>query len=227
MSPAPHEIQQLYDDYLKDVIEALGICPFAHKSRVQGRVHRPLFFGPSTPAAMAVARDVAAIKANTPDAEIVLATFVDVEAFVHLPMFETFLNEVRGAYASLGAPPFFMVTFHPDAGATPPTVRTPESFVLELRKCPDPVIQCVDAATLERVRKDAQALAHARLLASAQGRPELQAAIASSIATDSQLSSDIARRNFEQLGNGEGHKQLQQRLHAIMAARATLARHGK
>ena len=42
-------IQALHDRYLLEVVEDLGLCPFARRCREQGRVARPLFYAPEDP----------------------------------------------------------------------------------------------------------------------------------------------------------------------------------
>jgi hypothetical protein len=73
---------------------------------------------------------------------------------------------------------------------------------------------------LDRVRRQAQASARERMIAElAQRDPALAALFASSIAADPELSSDIARHNFEAHGHGAGVEQLLGAIAAILAAR--------
>ena len=81
--PDPPEalIQALHDRYLLEVVEDLGLCPFARRCREQGRVARPLFYAPEDPAGDAAlpaqaASEVAALSAAQPTLEVVLLTFV-------------------------------------------------------------------------------------------------------------------------------------------------------
>jgi hypothetical protein len=159
-----------------------------------------------------------------PDVEIVLQTFVDLTGRWPTPdPFDAFVAEVREHYDQLDAPTFFMVGFHPAFGE--PDRLNPQTFVQLLRRTPDPVIQCVRAEVLERVRAQAQATARARQLAQIVD-PELRALFERSIMADSELSSDIAEHNFASVGIGEGRARLERALEQVQAARRELVPDG-
>jgi len=219
--PPSEVIHALHDRYLFEVVEHLGLCPFARRSREQGRVHRPLRFvrGAIDPASVA-AQLLEVVRAH-PDAEILLPTFVvpadhpwqDAETFA------AFVPELRAAYEAAGGPRFFMVAFHPGFD-TEPTRVSPESLVPRLRRTPDPVIQCVNAEVLERARRAAQLTARERLIERFAHDPVMAALVARSIQADPELSAEIARNNFTAVGQGPGAQELQARISAIAAARA-------
>jgi environmental stress-induced protein Ves len=220
-APPPAVVHRVHDRFLLEVVEALGLCPFARRSRELGRVHRPLVYdAPAAPAQ--VAARVYAVVAAHPDAEIVLVTFIGPgpgPCFAHARDLDDFVKEVRPAYDALGGPTFFMVGFHPrsgepDPGDEPPRA-TADSLVPVLRRTPDPVIQCVRADVLERVRWQAQQAAHAKMMAEAEKLdPRLRKILEHSVHPDSSLSADIARKNFETVGAGPGRE----RLAAVVAA---------
>lgn len=223
---APDAIHALHDRYLVEIVEQLGLCPFARRSREQGRVHRPLWWVADALAPAAVATGLATVVSAHPDAEILLPTFVvppdhpwnDAETFA------AFVPELRAEYEARGGPRFFMVAFHPNFPASPHGGRplTPDSLVPQLRRTPDPVIQCVSADVLERARRAAQLTARDRLRARFADDPVMAALIERSVQADPELSAEIARNNFAAVGSGAGAQALQSRISAIARDRASL-----
>lgn len=228
LSDPPDElVHRIHDRYLTEVVEGLHLCPFARRSREQGRVHRPILRCDGTRPTPADAANALADTARAhPDAEIVLLTFIGDDARLATPQrFDTLVREIREAFNALtDVRPFFMVGFHRDGGQvaegdTPPRL-TPDSLVPLLRRTPDPVIQCVDTETLERVRAQAQRTAHEKMIAElTKIDPALRVMAERSIAADSELSADIARANFDAVAKGEGREQLEARIADIIAER--------
>ncbi|HVI02184.1 MAG TPA: hypothetical protein VM869_25900 [Enhygromyxa sp.] len=218
-------IQAIHERYQREIVEELGLCPFARRSRELGRVHRPVFVSTCEhePTPNEVARHLAELVAARADAEIVLLTFPvpPGHRWQRPQEFERFLVELRAAWAAVPPPrEFYMVSFHPRL--EPPADRplTADSLVSLIRRSPDPVIQCVDAVLLDRVRRQAQASARERMIAELEARdPALAVLFAGSIAADPELSSDIARHNFAAHGAGPGRERLLEVLAEIMAAR--------
>lgn len=218
-------IQAIHDRYQREIVEDLGLCPFARRSRELGRVHRPVFVTADgrEPNPSEVARALAELVAARADAEIILLTFPvpPGHRWTRPQEFERFLAELRPAWAAQPPPrEFYMVSFHPRL--EPPADRplTADSLVSLIRRSPDPVIQCVDATLLDRVRRQAQASARERMIAELEARdPALAALFAHSIAADPELSSDIARHNFEAHGSGVGRERLLEAIARIIADR--------
>src|SRR5690606_716272 len=215
-APPPEVVHRVHDRFLREVVEQLGLCPFARRSRELRRVHRPLVYTPK-PSPAEVAARLHAVVTEHPDAEIVLVTFIAAGPTSPWPRaraFDDFVKDVRPAYEPPGGPTFFIVGFHPrsgepDPGDEPPRL-TADSLVPLLRRTPDPVIQCVRAQTLERVRWQAQQAAHAKMIADAQALdPRLRTILEHSVQPDSTLSADIARKNFEAVARGEGRQRLE------------------
>jgi len=226
-------IQALHDRYLLEVVEDLGLCPFARRCREQGRVARPVFYAPEDPASDAAlpaeaAARVAALSEAQPTLEVVLLTFVLPRAPGHpwhdVDAFEELVRAVRDSYEARTPPGrrFYMVGFHP--GLRGPDSRRPptaDGLVPLLRRTPDPVIQCIRADLLDHIRRQAQAAANARFIAEmTRLGPEYAALASQAIQSDPELSADIARHNFEQVGAGPGRETLESRIQAIIAARA-------
>jgi hypothetical protein len=242
-APPPYEVERVHRRYQVEVVEGLNLCPFARRARERGRVHRPLVYAAITADDAAIVQQTAAALEATlsrhPDAEIVLPTLLlppahpwrdDPDAF------EQLVAGVRAAHARAHpeGPVVFVVGFHPRAGqptsplapgADRPRARgehvRPEALVPWLRRSPDPLVQAVRIATLEQVRRDAQASARRRMLEEADALdPRLRAIIERSVQADSELSADIARANFSALAHGDGRRELERRLAAIADDRA-------
>lgn len=221
--PAAEVIHALHDRYLVEVVEHLGLCPFARRSRELGRVHRPLWWVREGLAPAEVAAVLATVVREHPDAEILLPTFVVPadHAWNDAETFATFVPELRAAYQATGGPEFFMVAFHPGFAAVPQR-HSPDALVPSLRRTPDPVIQCVNAEVLERARRAAQATARDRLRERFADDPIMAALIERSVQADPELSAEIARNNFAAVGAGAGADELNLRIAAIAAARAAV-----
>lgn len=235
LAPSDAVVHAVHDRYLLEVVEGLGLCPFARTCRERGRLHRPLLrVGATGPSPEQAAEALAEVARAHDDAEIVLLTFVvagplsrlaDAPApFARPETFDDYVKTVREACGPVLPRPFFMVGFHPRSGALAideaPLAPTPDNLVPRLRRSPDPVIQCVDVATLERVRQQAQAVAHQRMIDDLSALdPALRAIAHSSIQPDSQLSADIARTNFDAVGTGDGRVSLDDLIEAIHRGR--------
>lgn len=225
--PPLEDIKALHDRYLQEVVEELNICPYARSSREQGRVLRRWLIGPlchHDPRDLA--QRLQDIKAEQPQSEIVLLSFVlpPDDPGHNLAPFEAWHRDLREAMAPQKIDrQWYSVVFHPRAGGNAKNPKDPAAFVQWLRRSPDPVIQCVCAQTLESVRQKAQATAQKRVFRDLEAKhPQMAWLAKSCVMTDSSLSEDIARSNFERLGSGERYQELMRRLSAIHRARAQL-----
>lgn len=231
MADPPEEaIQAVHDRYQQEAVEGLGLCPFARRSREQGRVLRPLVYATEAAPAVAAARVLRELSCSHPDVEVVLITFVlprdPAHAWHDVDQFEAVVKEVREAYEQEeGARPrYYMVGFHPRPHAPDPRRKpTPDSLVPLLRRSPDPVIQCIRADLLDDLRRQAQVAADARFMAEmAKLGPEFKLLAQQAILSDPELSADIARHNFASVGTGAGREALERVLADILAARRDL-----
>lgn len=170
-----------------------------------------------------VAEALANLVATHLDAEIVLLTFPlpPDHDWYEVARFERFLVELREVWQARPPPrDFYMVAFHPRAVPAPERRLTADSLVPLLRRSPDPVIQCVDAAMLDRVRKHAQEAARERMLRDLEARdPALAQLFARSISPDPELSGDIARQNYDNLGDSAGLARLNDKIAELLIAR--------
>ncbi|KIG18453.1 hypothetical protein DB30_00738 [Enhygromyxa salina] len=218
-------IQAIHDRYQREIVEGLNLCPFARRSREQGRVHRPVFAATNAhdPTPLEVAQQLGELVHTNRDAEIVLLTFPipPGHAWHRPPAFERFLTALRAEWSKLPPPrEFYMVSFHPRLEVPPDRSLTADSLVSVLRRSPDPVIQCVDAELLDRVRKQAQQTGRERMLRELEQQdPALAALFARSISADPELSGDIARQNFAAHGRGEAHAALERAIAALLLER--------
>ena len=223
--PAPAVVHAVHDRYLVEIVEELGLCPFARRSRELGRVHRPLWWlaDDAQPDPAQCAARLLAIMHAHPDAEILLPTFLVApgHAWNDAESFASFVAVLRAAYEQQGGPRFFMVAFHPGFPARPSGTRaqTADSLVPSIRRSPDPVIQWVNAEVLERARAQAQQHAHERLVQRFADDPVMRALIERSVQADPELSAEIARNNFAAVGSGAGREQLDRRIADIARER--------
>ncbi len=221
--PPAERVHALHDRYLVEIVEGLGLCPFARRSRELGRVHRPVWWvdADTRPTPDDAAARLAAIATAAPDLEIVLLTFVVApdHAWNDAESFAAFTPLLRAAYERRSGPRFFMVPFHPAFPAPAPGGR-PEALVPAIRRSPDPVIQCVHAEVLERVRAQAQVTARERLRERFAHDAVMAALIEKSVQADPELSAEIARNNFAAVGSGTGRDELDRRIADIARERA-------
>lgn len=218
-------VQAVHDRYQREIVEGLNLCPFARRSREQGRVHRPVFMVEAgrEPGPEQVAAALGELVGADAEAEIILLTFPTPpgHAWSAADRFEEFLAELRRAWAALPPPrEFYMVSFHPRLRVPEDRPLTADSLVSLIRRSPDPVVQCVDAELLDRVRRQAQVQARERMLRDLEAKdPALAALFARSIQPDPELSSDIARQNFDSVGAGPGRERLDAKIAALLRAR--------
>lgn len=223
-------IKALHERYVEELIEGWNVCPFARRARHEGRVHRVWHEVPRDPQdapisvwAAALARRVRAHE----EVEIVLLTFpVDAgHAWLDPRAFEQVRRELHSAYVRELAPTFHMVCFHPTP--VPATADTPETLIRELRRTPDPVIQCVRASVLDELHATSNARARQerfdeieRMFGGALTEAMRDVVFHSEM--ENALSRNIAERNFEVAGEGEGREALEALLGALWSARRAL-----
>jgi hypothetical protein len=146
------EAIRLYRRYQTEIVEALNLCPWAERARIEGRVRETVLFcttlgEESTLEALegidALARD--------PSVEIGLLLFPRLTAaFGEFERFVSTLVTKDAARRELGTAPFALAAFHPAARAD---LSDPERSIPFLRRTPDPTIQLVRCEALDRVRE--------------------------------------------------------------------------
>lgn len=143
------EALRIYRRYQLEFVEALNLCPWAERARLDGHVaERVLLHSQDL-----VADSLQVIDDLTPmqDVEIGLIIFAGYRCA--RATFErqvaAFIDADRER-ARLTSPAFACAAFHPDASAV---TSHAERLVPFLRRSPDPTIQLVRVTALERVRR--------------------------------------------------------------------------
>lgn len=144
------ETRRLYQRYVVEVVEALGLCPWARRARLEGRVE------------IRVSRSTS-LEPSAEECALVeqLAGLADCEiGILLLPClamgraeFERRVARLRDAHTEAwprGQAPWAFAAFHPDA---PLDLGDAERLVPFLRRTPDPTVQLVRLDVLERVRE--------------------------------------------------------------------------
>ena len=129
------------DRYLREFVEALELCPFARKCRESGRLARRVLRGERPAEATAAAVRELEL---TSEEQVEVALLIYPEFAGDLRAFEELRDEVRRSLRV-----FHCVAFHP---ALPMDLSDPNRAVAFLRRSPDPTLQLVRVATLDRVR---------------------------------------------------------------------------
>jgi hypothetical protein len=129
------------DRYLREFVEALELCPFARKCRESGRLARRVLRGERPAEATAAAVRELEL---TSEEQVEVALLIYPEFAGDLRAFEEFRDHVRGSLRL-----FYCVAFHP---ALPMDLSDANRAVSFLRRSPDPTLQLVRIATLDRVR---------------------------------------------------------------------------
>jgi hypothetical protein len=147
--PWTREAVRLYRRYQVEIVEECGLCPWAPRARLDGKVRERVLLQTDdrdVSAALSAIRDLVADE----DAEIALLIFPRIG--LNRAAFERFVAQVREADARvhpLGSIPFVFAAFHPEAE---PDSSDAERLVPFLRRTPDPTIQLLRAAAVDRVR---------------------------------------------------------------------------
>src|SRR5712672_823985 len=129
------------DRYLREFVEALELCPFARKCRESGRLARRVLRGKRPAEATAAAVRELEL---TSEEQVEVALLIYPEFAGDLRAFEELRDEVRRSLRV-----FHCVAFHP---ALPMDLSDANRAVSFLRRSPDPTLQLVRVATLDRVR---------------------------------------------------------------------------
>ncbi len=170
------------DRYLREFVEALELCPFARRCRETGRLARRVLRGGRPGEATAAAVRELEAKAEE-QVEVALLIYPELEGGLHA--LEELRDEVRRSLRL-----FHCVAFHPDL---PMDLSDENRAVSFLRRSPDPTLQLVRIATLDRVRSGRPA-GSVYLDPSKLGAEELR-----SLEAPLSVSEQIARANLRTL----------------------------
>ena len=143
------EAIRLYRRYQSEIVEALKLCPWAERARLEGRVREEVLLT----TALDPEPVLAAIDALSRDDAVQIGLLLFPRLGVEFDSFERFVSELVTKDAErreLGTAPFALAAFHPGARAD---LGDPERTIPFLRRTPDPTIQLVRYDMLESVRE--------------------------------------------------------------------------
>lgn len=228
-------LEPVHDRYQREVVEDLNLCPFARKARLDGHVARRfLEVDDLHPTPAGVVELIIELARRNAHLEILLLVcpppphhpWRDPAAYDEFC--RNLAPELERRYeqdADLAERPrWYTVAFHPASRDRSAGSPTPESFIAELRRAPDPLIQCVRADVLDELRARAQVAARDRMRKElVELDPALGQLFDQSVMADSELSSDIAKQNHAKFARGPGRTRLESLLADIHRARAELS----
>ncbi len=145
------EAERLFLRYAEEIVERLGMCPWAAATRSAGRLRLEVVRG----VAADLDRALACVDAVESDAEADVGVLIFPEVDLDRIPFQRFAAALRQADADrrpLGTTVVAMADFHPNAE---PDLGSSERLVAFLRRTPDPVIQLVRRSALAAVRMTA------------------------------------------------------------------------
>ena len=148
-----NEALRVYRRYMLEVVEGFTLCPWAAAARRDGHVVETVILAENQADPQQSLALLAGLNAQL-ETDIALFIYPDLE--LDRLGFESFVRTVRerdAARHEVGTIPFAMAAFHPDAR---PDLNEPERLIPFLRRTPDPTIQVVRCAALERVRGNSQ-----------------------------------------------------------------------
>jgi hypothetical protein len=143
-----HEARRIYLRYAQEVVEALGLCPWAAQARRDGRVRKRVLTSVQ-PALVEILAAVEAVESDA-DAEIGLLIFPQLRSSrVEFQRLAASVREADAAHKGRDKTLMALADFHPDAE---PDMRSPERLIGFVRRSPDPTLQLVRRSALAAVR---------------------------------------------------------------------------
>jgi hypothetical protein len=143
------EALRIYRRYQLEFVEALNLCPWAERARLDGHVAERVLLRSQD----LVADSLRVIDELTPLQHVEIGLIIFAGYRCARPIFErqvaAFIDADRERNR-LTSPAFACAAFHPEAA---PITSHAERLVPFLRRSPDPTIQLVRVTALERVRK--------------------------------------------------------------------------
>src|SRR4051812_43868216 len=147
------EALRVYRRYMLEVVEGFTLCPWALAARREGHVaeHVILAENQANPG-----QSLELLQGLAGELQTDIALFIYPDFELDRLGFEGFVRTLREQDAArweVGEIPFAMAAFHPDARAD---LQEPERLIPFLRRTPDPTVQVVRRAALDRVRGNSQ-----------------------------------------------------------------------
>ncbi len=154
------------DRYVREFVEALGLCPYAKRTREGGALHRLVRLEPGgAPGTAEFEAAVAGLGAAIEEIERMPAGSVDVGLVIFPALvpalargleasraFESLVSSARERMQARhpgGDSPFYCVAFHPDFAED---LADEHRAVRFIRRSPDPTVQLVRSSVLRAVR---------------------------------------------------------------------------
>jgi len=148
-----NEALRVYRRYAVEVVEAFTLCPWAAAARRDGHVSEHVILSENQANPQQSLELLQRLEGER-QTEIALFIYPDLELDrLGFEGFARTLREQDAARWEVGEIPFAMAAFHPEARAD---LKEPERLIPFLRRTPDPTIQVVRRASLDRVRGNAQ-----------------------------------------------------------------------
>lgn len=148
------EARRVYHRYATEIVEELGLCPWAKAAREAGEV--------AVLVALAEPGNAGALTDTTEALSLIQQVVAQPELKIGLLLFPRFMGarvefehfaarvrELDEARYPRGETPFAIADFHPEAEADP---ESPERLVAFIRRTPDPTLQLVRRSVLSAVR---------------------------------------------------------------------------
>jgi len=143
------EAERLHLRYQVEIVEALGLCPWAERARL-GSAFRAQVLVQSD--AQIIEASLDALDTLSSDAQVEVAVLIYPRLDVRRIEFERFIAAVHRAYVPRhpdGGVPFVFAAFHPEAR---PDASGADRLIPFLRRTPDPTLQILRSTVLDRVR---------------------------------------------------------------------------
>ena len=143
------EALRVYNRYIVEVVEALNLCPWARRARLEGKV-RAIAIVEAAPEPADILPHIDTIFADSKlDIGLLLLPRVELESR-EFHRFVGRVGELDTRRHLPGRAIFHMADFHPRAE---PDMASPARLVSFIRRTPDPTIQLVRRTTLDAVRR--------------------------------------------------------------------------
>ena len=154
------EARRVYARYQREIVEALKVCPWAERARIDGHVEVTVMRESQETLRANPSLALAALARHAAREETQIGLLVFPRITWSRNQFERWVGELREVSQSThrergGRAPFALAAFHYDARA-PREGATPYQWVPFLRRTPDPTIQAVRIDVLEELRGEGE-----------------------------------------------------------------------
>src|SRR5258706_15563675 len=130
------------DQYIREFVEALRLCPYAKHCRESGKLHRRVLLDArEAPQNM---REIEALPDDLVEVALLIFPQARADGIESAREFEAFCSDLRPQLTK-----FYCVAFHPDLTLDLSDAHRAVQFI---RRSPDPTIQLVRASVLREVR---------------------------------------------------------------------------